>query len=268
MRRILVTGGASGLGRALAACYAADGWHVLVGDVNEERGRETAQTLGPRVVFRRLDVTDEAEIVAAREWVETEWDGLDVLVNNAGVAAAGRVERIPAADWEWILGVNLMGVVRCCRVFVPLFKEQGHGHIVNVSSMAGLITPPVMASYNVTKAGVVALSETLRFELEPWGIGTSVVCPSFFQTNLAESLRTPEPGLAETVDRLLASSKLDADDIAAVIRDQVARGRFLVLPHGHGRLAWRLKRFAPWLYHRRMRRLARGYRRKLEGADD
>lgn len=268
MKRVLITGGASGLGRALAARYALDGWRVLIGDVNAERGRETAAELDGEVVFRHLDVTDESSLAAARDWLKAEWGGLDVLVNNAGVAAAGRVERIPPEDWDWILDINLMGVVRGCRVFVPLFKRQGSGHVVNIASMAGLLNAPVMANYNVAKAGVVALSETLRFELAPWGIRTTVVCPSFFQTNLHESLRTPEPGMQKTVEKLLASSELDADDVARIIRDAVARGRFLVLPHRAARRAWFFKRYLPWLYNRGMRRLAGSYRRKLEATDD
>lgn len=268
MNRILITGGASGLGRALAARYAADGWRVLIGDVNQQRGRETAASLGGAVHFRPLDVTDEDSLAAVRDWLEAEWGGLDVLVNNAGVAAAGRIERIPPEDWDWILDINLTGVVRGCRVFVPLFKRQGTGHIVNVASMAGLLNVPVMSSYNVTKAGVVALSETLRHELEPWGIRTTVVCPSFFMTNLHESLRTPEPGMGEMVEKLLASSDIDADDIAMIIRNAVARGRFLVLPHRHGRRAWFFRRYLPWLFHRRMRKLAVRYRQKLEDADE
>lgn len=242
---------------------------MLIGDINERRGREAESVLGDlgEVRFRLLDVTDEDSLVAAREWLEAEWDGLDVLVNNAGVAAAGRIERISREDWDWILDINLMGVVRGCRVFVPVFKRQGYGHIVNIASMAGLLNVPVMSSYNVTKAGVVALSETLRFELEPWSIHTTVVCPSFFRTNLHEGLRTPEPGMVETVDRLLEGSPISADDIATMIRDAVARKRFMVLPHRQGRKAWFFKRHLPWLFNRGMRRLAQRYRRKLEEPD-
>lgn len=269
MKRIFITGGASGLGRALAERYAADGWRVLIGDINEQRGREAESVLGDlgEVRFRLLDVTDEDSLIAAREWLEAEWGGLDVLVNNAGVAAAGRIERIPRGDWDWILDINLMGVVRGCRVFVPLFKRQGYGHIVNIASMAGLLNVPVMSSYNVTKAGVVALSETLRFELEPWGVRTTVVCPSFFRTNLHENLRTPEPGMAETVDTLLQGSAISAGDIASMIREAVDRKHFMVLPHRQGRRAWLFKRYLPWLFNRGMRKLAQRYRRKLEEPD-
>lgn len=272
-RTAFITGGSMGLGRAIAVCLAgyganvvaaarSDGIYETVELVAEETGDED------RAIAIECDVSDEASVESAIDETVETFGGLDVLVNNAGVAAAGRIERIPREDWEWILDINLMGVVRGCRVFVPLLKQQGHGHIVNVASMAGLLNVPVMSSYNVTKAGVVALSETLRFELEPWGIRTSLVCPSFFRTNLQESLRTPEPGMAETVDKLLAGSDIDADDIAVMIRDAVDRGRFLVLPHRHGRRAWFFKRHLPWLYNRGMRKLAARYRRKLEESDE
>lgn len=264
-KRILITGGASGLGRSLAAYYVRRGWKVLIGDLNEERGAGTATALSAEgdIHFLPLDVTREASMEAARDWVEEQWGGLDVLVNNAGVAAAGRVERIPPEDWDWMLDINLKGVARGCRLFVPLFKKEGGGHIVNIASMAGLLNPPMMSSYNVAKAGVIALSETLRFELEPWGIHTTVVCPGFFQTNLAESLRTPEPGMEETVGKLLASSEIDADDIARMIAAAVDKRQFMLLPHRAGRKAWFFKRFLPWLFNGQIRQMARRYKSKM-----
>lgn len=263
--RILITGGASGLGRALAERYLRDGWQVLIGDLNAERGQETVAELGElgRIVFRELDVRDPESFERVRAWLEEHWDGLDVLVNNAGVAAAGRIERLSDEDWRWILEINLLGVVNGCRAFTPLFKRQGNGHIVNIASMAGVLNPPVMSSYNVSKAGVISLSETLRYELAPWGIHTTVVCPGFFQTNLTESLRSPEPGMAETVGRLLATSELSADDIAALIRDAVARKRFILLPHKAGRRARWIQRLLPPVFRRQMFKLAAGYKRKL-----
>jgi NAD(P)-dependent dehydrogenase (short-subunit alcohol dehydrogenase family) len=108
--------------------------------------------------------------------------GLGVLVNNAGVGAGGRFERIPLEDWDWIWEINLKGVVRGCRTFVPL--------------LAAIMNLPAMSSYNVTKAGVLSLSETLRLELEPYGVHTTVVCPAYFRTSLGDRLRSPDPGVA------------------------------------------------------------------------
>lgn len=267
-KRIFITGGASGLGRALAARYLRDGWRVLIGDLNAERGADTVAALSDegKIEFLQLDVRGEDGLIQARQWLEEHWGGVDVLVNNAGVAAAGRVERLTEEDWRWILDINLMGVVHGCRVFTPLFKRQGSGHIVNIASMAGLLNPPMMSSYNVTKAAVVSLSDTLRFELSPWDIGVTVVCPGFFQTNLNESLRSPEPGMAETVGRLLATSDISADDIATMIRDAVAARRFMLLPHKAGRRAWWLRRWLPPLFNRQMDKLAQAYKRKMEKA--
>ncbi|SDD29518.1 short chain dehydrogenase [Actinokineospora iranica] len=120
MSRVLVTGAASGLGRAMAARFAAAGAQVLLTDVDEEAGKAAAAA--ENAAFLPLDVRDEAAWQRAREWVEREWGGLDVLVNNAGVAAAGRIEAVSAEDWTWITEINLLSAVRGCRVFVPLFK--------------------------------------------------------------------------------------------------------------------------------------------------
>lgn len=246
--RIFITGGASGLGLAIGRRYARAGWRVCVGDVNEARGAEAEQALnelGPEALFLRCDVTREADLRAVAEELERRWGGVDVVVNNAGVAGAGRIEDIPLDDWAWILDINLLGVVRGCRVFTPVFKRQGRGHFVNVASMAGLLDVPLMSSYNATKAAVVSLSETLHNELADAGIGVTVVCPSFFKTNLHESTRTDDPGLQVVLQRLLESSNLSADDIADMIFRAVAARRFYLLPHVKGRRTWRLKRLLP-----------------------
>ena len=133
-------------------------------------------------------------------------------MNNAGVAQAGSIETTSIDDWRWIIDINLLGVVRGCRVFTPVLKQQRSGHLVNIASMAGLLDVPFMSSYNATKAAVVSLSETLQNELHATGIGVSVVCPSFFQTNIGESLRADDPGLRKAMSKLLARSAITAAD--------------------------------------------------------
>ncbi|RKN52288.1 SDR family NAD(P)-dependent oxidoreductase, partial [Streptomyces klenkii] len=219
---------------------------------------------GGSAVFLPLGVRLEAAWQEARAWVEAEWDGLDILINNAGVSAAGRIEAIPESDWEWITGINLLAVVRGCRTFVPLLKRQGSGHIVNIASMAGLINPPFMANYNVTKAGVVALSETLRFELEPWGIGTTVVCPGFVPTNLASSFRSPDPALAEVSAKLIANGKTSPEQLADRVHEAVRRGTFLLLLHREEKVAWWAKRYARALFNRQVSKAAHRLRTGLE----
>ncbi len=201
--RVLVTGGSSGLGAALVARFAERGDSVLSCDVTtpaaELSGADVARaTSAPdnSVVRRRLDVTSEDDWAATRAWVEQEWGGLDLLVNNAGVAGGGRVELCSLEEWQWIFDVNLFGMVRGTRAFVSLLKAQGSGRIVNTASLAGLVHPPGMGSYNAVKAAVVAFSETLSHELAPFGVGCTVVCPSYFKTNLMDSLRGQDVDLA------------------------------------------------------------------------
>jgi NAD(P)-dependent dehydrogenase (short-subunit alcohol dehydrogenase family) len=247
-RRIFITGGASGLGRAMALLFARRGWRVAIGDVHAERGeavRGELGALGEGALFLRCDVTREEDLGAAAARLEREWGGVDVVVNNAGVAGAGAIEDVSLEDWRWIIDINLLGVVRGCRAFVPLLKRQGAGHLVNVASMAGLLDVPMMSSYNATKAAVVSLSETLQNELAETGVGVTVVCPSFFQTNLAESMRTSDPGLRAAMGKLLGRSKVTAEDVAEDVFRAVERREFYVLPHAEGRAAWRLKRFLP-----------------------
>lgn len=247
--RVLVTGAGSGLGRAIALAWARRGARVLVADIAQARGEESVALCkaagAADAAFLSLDVTREADHQAALSWVTAHWQGLDILVNNAGVAGGGDFEGISEDDWLWMLNINLMGVVRGCRVFTPLFKQQQRGQFVNIASMAGLLNPPAMANYNVAKAGVVALSDTLAAELSPWNIRTLVVCPSYFQTNLAESLRTHDPLTKAALGKLLASSDLTADDIAEGIVKAVESGENLYLPHAQAQAAWQYKREHP-----------------------
>ncbi len=155
-RRVLVTGAASGLGAALTAAFRARGDEVLATDL---AGADLT-----------LDITSDDDWAAALAHVEDTWGGLDLLVNNAGVAGGGRLDVATMDEWEWITRINLFGVVRGTRAFVPMFKAQRSGHIVNVASLAGLVHPAGMASYNAVKAAVVALTETTGHELASYGV--------------------------------------------------------------------------------------------------
>lgn len=255
-QRILISGAASGLGLALARRYADAGWRVFLTDVDVAALDQAVASLnaGDRILSQTLDVRSPDDWEAARERCVAAWGGLDVLVNNAGVATGGSFARTPIEDWDWIIDINLKGVIRGAATFVPLFTEQGHGHVVNVASLAGLVNPPLMASYNVVKAGVVSLSETLRFELEPAGITTSVVCPSFFRTGLATSFRTPDPAVRQLMERLVTASDIPAERIAATIKDGIDAKRFLILTDRDGRVAYTVKRFLPPLFNTMIRR--------------
>jgi NAD(P)-dependent dehydrogenase (short-subunit alcohol dehydrogenase family) len=256
-RRVLVTGGASGLGLALVALLAERGDRVVAGDLHDERPAALPADVG----YLRLDVRSQQDWDAALAWVREQWGGLDLLVNNAGIATGGRIDVEAMADWERVVDVNLLGVARGCHTVTPLLKEQRSGHIVNVASLAGLVHGPGMASYNATKAGVVALSETLLFELEPWGIDVSVVCPAFFRTNLHESFAGKDTAMQDAGIRLITQAATDAQHVAAVVLEGIDKRRPLILTERFGRQAYYGKRFARPLYDRMLgaqaRRLAR-----------
>jgi NADP-dependent 3-hydroxy acid dehydrogenase YdfG len=264
--RVFITGGASGLGRALACAWLKQGASVLIGDINDTRAQafiDEMQLPSERFAFLHVDVRDENSFVAAREWLSSHWDGLDILVNNAGVAASARIDRGSLEDWDWIFDINAKSVVRACRVFVPLFKQAGHGHIVNTASLAGLLNPASMASYSASKATVISLSETLRWELAPYSIHVTVVCPSFFQTNLHESMRSPEPGMVDAMKRLMASKELTAEQVADAILHAVTKQQFLLLPHASGRRAFALKKYLPSRFAKLMLKQSMSLKKKL-----
>ncbi|SDX44792.1 SDR family oxidoreductase [Lysobacter enzymogenes] len=270
-QRVFVTGGASGLGRALAEGYAREGARVLIGDVNAARGEEALaalRALQPDAHFLACDVTREEDLQAAAAWMQANWGGADLIINNAGVADMGPVEAMPLADWEWMVQINLLGVVRGCKAFIPMLKRQRGGTLLNIASMAGLVHPPFAGAYNATKAAVVALSETLKAELEADGVQVSVACPAFFRTNLSESLRTRDPRYARWMKKLVDESKIDAESVARLIREGVARGEFRILTHPAAKRFWLLKRLLPYrMYEAAMRRAGGRGRARSQPAD-
>lgn len=246
--RIFVTGGASGLGREIALRWAREGAHVCIGDLNAARGHQVVAEIakaGGIGLFVQCDVTRTEDLQGVADRLLGEWGGVDIVVNNAGVATAGTLEGEPLEQWQWILNINLLGVVRGCQVFTPLFRAQKSGQFINIASMAGLVHPPAMGSYNASKAAVVALSETLRLELAPDNISVTVVCPSFFQTNLTESLRSTDPNASVVMQKLFRKAKITAEEIADKVFAAARSKRFLVLPHADDRKAYLMKCFAP-----------------------
>ena len=230
--RVLVTGGASGLGAALVAAYAARGAQVLVCDLNEPTSD---------VPYVRLDVRSDDDWATAVAWVEEHRGGLDVLVNNAGVAGGGRVDVATLDEWQWITEINLFGVVRGVRAFAPVFKQQRSGTIVNVASLAGLVHPAGMGSYNAVKAGVVAFTETVGHELATYGVTAHAVCPSYFRTGLVDSMQGSDEAVGAVIGALVANSPVGPDDIARAVLEGVDRGEELILPDEAARAAYGLK---------------------------
>ncbi len=232
-RRVLVTGGASGLGAAFVAELLARGDRVLIADLQPP----VDPSLVDGAEQIELDVTSDDDWAAARAWVEESWGGLDALFNNAGIAAGGRIDVIGIDEWQRVIDVNLLGVVRGCRTFVPMMKAQRSGHIVNTASLAGLVHPPAMASYTATKAGVVALSETLSYELDPFGILVSAVCPGFIRTPLASSISGSDAAANQFAARLIEKSPYTADQVAREVMKGMDEQKMVIVPDEAAQLA-------------------------------
>ncbi|MEO6226810.1 MAG: SDR family oxidoreductase, partial [Thermomonas sp.] len=252
------TGGASGLGQALALQYATQGWRVLIGDLDLGRCADTLRQLravSPASEAVACDVTLEADMHAAAKWLQQHWGGVDVVINNAGVAQMGGIADASEADWQWIVDINLLGVARGCRVFTRMLRTQGGGQLVNIASMAGLVHMPQAAAYNATKAAVVALSETLQLELQADKIRVTVVCPAFFRTALAQNMRASDPQLEAMTKRLVERARIGPEEIARQVFEGVQRGDTHILTHPEARRAWLWKRVLPYaLYMKLMRR--------------
>ena len=262
--RMMITGAGSGLGREMALRWAREGWRLALADVNEAGLAQTLKLVreaGGDGFTRRCDVRDYSQLTALAQACEERLGGIDVVVNNAGVAAGGFFSELSLEDWDWQLSINLMGVVKGCKAFLPLLLKS-QGRLINIASMAALMQGPAMSNYNVAKAGVVALSESLLVELRDQQVKVHVVCPSFFQTNLLDSFRGPTPAMKAQVGKLLESSPISAGEIADYIFQQVAAEEFMILPHEQGRMAWAIKRQQPQAIYDEMARMAARMRSK------
>jgi len=255
--RVVVTGAGSGLGAALCDVLAARGAHIVAADLDLAAATATATRGGPGVHPVQCDDANLGAVERLADQADQLLGGLDLVINNAGVAVVGQIGAVPIADWRWVIDVNLWGVIHGCHVFVPRLRAQRHGHVLNVASAAGIIAMPSMAPYNVTKAAVVALSETLYADLAGDGVGVSVLCPSFFPTNLTRSPRTSvDAQLHGAAMRLVEKGGWTAEQIARAALAGVDAGTLHITPQLDARWAWRLKRLAPTTFQRLSRRIA------------
>lgn len=229
-----VSGGGSGIGRATALAFAAEGVHVAVADIDRDRAAAVADEAswkGTECFGIELDVNDQGDFEVARDVIMRRLGRIDIVMNNVGVVAAGLPDAIPLSEWERVMSTNVLSIVRSNAVFLPLLLQQGSGHIVNTASAAGLFAYEYeRAPYDVSKAAVVALSETLALYLHPRHVGVTCVCPGPVQTNLRQQvvfsgsalhMRPPVKGM----------SPAEPDDVAKAVVDAVRHGQFLVLSH-------------------------------------
>jgi short-subunit dehydrogenase len=252
--RAVVTGAGSGIGRAFAVELARRGGKVVCSDVNEVTAKETAvliEQAGGEATTVACDVSDEThvrELSAAAE----KWFGStpDLVINNAGIGAGGLpVGTAPLDDWERTIGVNLWGVIHGCHVFVPQLRANDRGGIINVASAAGFTAAPRMAAYNVSKAGVVSLSETLAAELAGTGVAVTVLCPTFVRTNIFDG-ELIDAEAAHLARRIAGFAGFSPERVARLTLDAHDRGRLYVLPQLDAKAMWRIKRLAPVPYAR------------------
>ncbi|MBN2283412.1 MAG: SDR family NAD(P)-dependent oxidoreductase [Deltaproteobacteria bacterium] len=255
MRYAVITGAASGFGRAFAVALARRKWRVLIADINTagaEETRDMVTAAGGIGTVVRCDVTVLDDVIAMADRAFSEGKRVDLLINNAGIAVAGPVGDASIEDWQWIVSVNFWGVLHGCHVFVPRMREQGGGHIVNVASAGGFVSLPEMPAYNVTKAAVISLSETMRCELAAHNIGVSVVCPSFFRTGLVKNLHCTSEYQKAFATAAVENGRMTADEIAERTLRAVEKNKLYVIPHVSIRLLWLIKRLSPTLYCRTM----------------
>lgn len=261
---VLLTGAGSGLGAAMAKRFARAGYRVAVTDIDAERARKVSEELreaGTVAWHSALDVTSDSDWQRLFDELLGQWGRVNVLVNNAGVAASGFCEETSMENWQWIIDIDLLGVVRGCHRFLPVLRSEGAAgrpaFVINIASFAGFSAMPGLSAYGTAKAGVIALSEHLLTELDGSGVGVSVVCPSFVATNLLESFRSTSNDTRKTVENWMKHSPVTAEDVAEMVFSAMQKRQFLVLTHPKTRWPLLFKRFWPERYYRRISELSR-----------
>ena len=251
----LVTGAASGIGKATALALARRGADVVLCDVDQNGLKITqdlAASLGRKTLARRVDVSRRDEMASFADEVHRDLEAIDILVNNAGVALGASFEETLLEDWDWIISINLLGVIHGLHYFVPNMVARARaGHVVNIASMAGLLAVRALSAYSTTKFAVVGLSEALRAELESHGIGVTAVCPGFVNTPLVESARmrgkAGEALAQQEIVDFVERRQHTPERVAETILRAIQRNRAIAPVFPEAWLGYYMKRFTPRL---------------------
>jgi NAD(P)-dependent dehydrogenase (short-subunit alcohol dehydrogenase family) len=251
--RAVVTGAGSGIGRAFALELARRGGEVVCADIDLTRAQQTAAQIGPRALAVACDVSSLHDVeTLAKTAAEFLSGPVDLLINNAGVGSGGRdVGELPMDDWQWVLGINLWGVIYGCHVFGPGLRGAGSAGIINVASSAAWGAMPGMSAYNVSKAGVLALSETMAAELSGTDVTVTALCPTFVKTNVVHDGRIDHQAV-ELAEKLMRWTGMTAEAVAVHTLDAHDKGKLHVIPQRHARVIWATKRMMPGPYTKAM----------------
>ncbi|HCV3150808.1 SDR family NAD(P)-dependent oxidoreductase [Acinetobacter baumannii] len=248
----VVTGAGSGIGRSFAVELAKRGGSVVCADINLEAVEETVkliEQLGKKAFAVQCDVGQAEQVQTLADQAEQLLDHpVTLIINNAGVGLGGKFDEMSLEDWKWCMHVNLWGVIHGCHAFVPKFKKLGYGAIINVASAASYTAAPEMSVYNVTKAGVLALSETLSAELRKFNIKVNVLCPTLVPTNIIKNGRIPGRYSKLADHALMNYAMTTSDAVATLTLNRLDRGQLYTTPQIDAKLFWLMKRTSPTLY--------------------
>ncbi len=258
-KKALVTGAASGIGRATAIAMAGKGAKLFLTDINEAGLKQTAQIIedqgGTVLLARDLDISDHGAVKTLADEIHNEYSVLDILVNNAGVAIFAQPEEMTMEDWHKVIDVNLWGVIHGIDCFVPEMVKQGRGgHVVNVASTAGLFGLPWHIAYCASKHGIVGISEVMRYDLHKRGITVTVVCPGAVNTGILDAVQIKAG--EENINQLKAhflKVAISPEKVGAQIVRAVEKNQYMLITSGDIKLAYFLKKKCGPLYHGVMR---------------
>ena len=245
----VVTGAGSGIGRSFALELARRGGKVVCSDINLDAAKETVklvEQLGATAFPVQCDVAKAEQVIELANQAEKLLKNpVTLVINNAGIGLGGKFDEMTMEDWQWCMDINLWGVIHGCRSFVPKFKQLGHGAIINVASAASFTAAPEMTVYNVSKAGVRALSETLAAELQKFDIKVNVLCPTLVPTNIIKNGKVPHKGILDYALNHFAFTT--SDKVAKLTLDRLDKNKLYTIPQMDAKLFWWMKRAAPSL---------------------
>ncbi|HAI76691.1 MAG TPA: short chain dehydrogenase [Microscillaceae bacterium] len=267
-QRAFITGGGSGLGRALALELARDGWTIGLADIDLQRLEKVSEEikiLGGKAFTYQLNVADrEAYTQVSRQFL-ADAGGIDLLFNNAGVGDGAMFEEYSLDNWEWMIGINQMGVIYGCHLFIPVMKAQKSGHIISTASAAAIASGPGMSTYNMTKAAVVSISETLYTELSDFNIQVSVIQPWFFKTNIVQHARGGD-AVRIQAHKMMEQATITAEQVAQQTLKMAGKGKLYILLPFQTKVMWWLKRLSPYLLFRQLKKMSDKILKETEAA--